>query len=35
MTISNFVQRGLIMHVGEQYWMHVLLADYAAELLER
>ena len=35
MTISNFIQRGLIMHVGEQYWMHALLADYASELLEK
>ena len=32
-TISHFIQRGLVMQRGEQYWMHALLADYAAEML--
>jgi transcriptional regulator with XRE-family HTH domain len=32
-TISHLIQRGLVMRRGEQYWMHALLADYAAEML--
>ncbi len=34
-TISKFVQRGLVEPRGERYWMHALLADYAAELMEQ
>jgi hypothetical protein len=33
-TTSHFIQRGLIMNREGLYWMHALLADYAAELLE-
>ena len=33
-TVSRFVQRGLVVRRGDQYWTHVLLADYAAEMLE-
>lgn len=33
-TISKFVQRGLIEPRGKRYWMHALLADYAAEMME-
>jgi hypothetical protein len=32
-TIAHFIQRGLVMQRGQQYWMHALLADYAAEML--
>lgn len=31
-TISRFIQRGLVEPRNERYWMHALLADYAAEL---
>ncbi len=34
-TISRFIQRGLVERRGERYWMHALLADYAAEMLEK
>lgn len=34
-TVSHFSQRGLVERRGERYWMHALLADYAAEMLER
>jgi len=33
-TISKFAQRGLVEPHGERYWMHALLADYAAEMME-
>ncbi len=33
-TISRFIQRGLVELHGKRYWMHALLADYAAELME-
>ena len=33
-TVSRFVQRGLVVRRDDQYWTHVLLADYAAEMLE-
>ena len=33
-TISKFVHRGLVEPRGERFWMHALLADYAAELME-
>ncbi len=31
-TISRFIQRGLVEPRDGRYWMHALLADYAAEL---
>jgi hypothetical protein len=34
-TISRFIQRGLVEPRNERYWMHALLADYAAELMEQ
>lgn len=34
-TISRFIQRGLVERRGERYWMHALLADYAAEMMEK
>lgn len=34
-TISRFIQRGLVERRDERYWMHALLADYAAEMMER
>jgi hypothetical protein len=34
-TISNFIQRGLVMRRCTRYWTHALLADYAAEMMER
>ena len=34
-TISTFIQRGLVEPHGKRYWMHALLADYAAELREK
>jgi len=34
-TISRFIQRGLVERRGQRYWMHALLADYAAELMEK
>ena len=34
-TTSRYIQRGLISRRGDYYWMHALLADYAAEMLER
>ena len=34
-TVSQFVQRGLVERRGERYWMHALLADYAGELMEQ
>ncbi|HNS03122.1 MAG TPA: NB-ARC domain-containing protein [Anaerolineae bacterium] len=33
-TVARFIQRGLIERRGERYWMHALLADYAADMLE-
>lgn len=33
-TTSHFAQRGLVERRGGRYWMHALLADYAAELLD-
>jgi hypothetical protein len=33
-TISRFIQRGLVEPRDDRYWMHALLADYAAELME-
>lgn len=33
-TVSRFIQRGLVERRGNRYWMHALLADYAAELME-
>ena len=33
-TISRFIQRGLVERRGARYWMHALLADYAAEMME-
>lgn len=33
-TVSRFIQRGLVERRGDRYWMHALLADYAAELME-
>lgn len=35
LTISNFIQRGLVMRRYSRYWTHALLADYAAEMMER
>ena len=32
-TTSRLIQRGLVEPRGDRYWMHALLADYAAELL--
>ena len=32
-TVSRFIQRGLVERRGERYWMHALLADYAAEMM--
>jgi NB-ARC domain len=34
-TISRFIQRGLVERRGERYWMHALLSDYAAEMMDR
>ncbi len=34
-TISRFIQRGLVERRGNRYWMHALLADYAAEMMEK
>ncbi len=33
-TVSGFIQRGLVERRGERYWMHALLADYAAEMMD-
>ncbi|MBI3152519.1 MAG: hypothetical protein HYZ21_10320 [Chloroflexi bacterium] len=33
-TLSHLIQRGLVEPKNNRYWMHALLADYAAELLE-
>lgn len=33
-SLSRLIQRGLVARRGDRYWMHALLADYAAELLE-
>ena len=33
-TVSRFIQRGLVERRGDRYWMHALLADYAAEMME-
>lgn len=33
-SVSTFIQRGLVTRRGNRYWMHALLADYAAKLLE-
>ena len=32
-TIARFIQRGLVEPRDGRYWMHALLADYAAELM--
>lgn len=34
-SVARFIQRGLVERRGERYWMHALLADYAAEMMER
>ena len=34
-TVARFIQRGLIERRSERYWMHALLADYAAEMMEQ
>ena len=34
-TVARFIQRGLVERRGERYWMHALLADYAAEMMEQ
>jgi hypothetical protein len=34
-TISHFIQRGLVERRDDRYWMHALLADYAAEMMDR
>jgi hypothetical protein len=34
-TISRFIQRGLVEPRDGRYWMHALLADYAAELMRK
>jgi hypothetical protein len=33
-TTSRLMRRGLVEMRGDQFWMHALLADYAAELME-
>ncbi len=33
-SVACFIQRGLVERRGERYWMHALLADYAAEMME-
>ena len=33
-SVARFIQRGLVERRGERYWMHALLADYAAEMME-
>ncbi|MBP8122141.1 MAG: hypothetical protein KAZ26_05840 [Caldilineaceae bacterium] len=33
-TVARFIQRGLVERRGDRYWMHALLADYAAEMVE-
>ena len=33
-TVARFIQRGLVEPRGDRYWMHALLADYAAEMME-
>lgn len=33
-AISRLIQRGLVERRGDRYWMHALLADYAAEMYE-
>lgn len=34
-TISRFIQRGLVERRDDRYWMHALLADYAAEMMQK
>ncbi len=34
-SISRFIHRGLVERRDNRYWMHALLADYAAEMMER
>lgn len=34
-TLSRFIQRGLVEPHGNRYWMHALLADYAAEMMNQ
>lgn len=34
-TTLRFIQRGLIEPKGGRYWMHALLADYAAEMMKK
>ena len=33
-TVARFIQRGLVEPRGDRYWMHALLADYSAEMME-
>jgi hypothetical protein len=33
-TVSRFIQRGLVERREDHYWMHALLADYGADLLQ-
>lgn len=33
-TVSCFIQRGLVERRQNRYWMHALLADYAAEMMD-
>lgn len=34
-TISRFIQRGLVEPYSNRYWMHALLADYAADMMKQ
>ena len=34
-TIARFIHRGLVEPHGKRYWMHALLADYAAEMMAK
>jgi hypothetical protein len=34
-TMSKLIQRGVVARQDNAYWMHALLADYAAEMRER
>ena len=33
-SLSHLIQRGLVAPRDNRYWMHALLADYAAEMME-
>ncbi|WP_280910240.1 NB-ARC domain-containing protein [Streptomyces sp. SAI-208] len=33
-TVAHLIQRGIVEPRGDDYWMHAVLADYAAELLD-